>query len=59
MIYLGLLEEDCWRLLSVGEGGEVIGTVFCDAGKEGIGEFGVVDDDWGVDGMNYEGLAKP
>jgi len=45
MIYLCLLEEDWWWPLSIGEGGEIIGSVFCDVGEEGIGEFGVVDDD--------------
>ena len=47
MIYLGLLEEYSWCSTSFGfgEGGKVFGSVFCDAGEEWIGKFGVVDYD--------------
>ena len=45
MIYLALSEGYTWCSSSFrfGEGGEVIGSVCRDAGKERIGEFGVVD----------------
>jgi len=47
MVYLCLL-EDYGRSppsLGFGKGGEVIGAMFRNAGKEVIGQFGVVDDD--------------
>ena len=47
MVYFGLLEDHSWcpPSFGFGERGEVIGSVFCDAGEEVIGKFGIVDDD--------------
>ena len=59
MVYFGLLEDYGWCALTFGfgEGGKVIGSVFCNAGEEVIGEFRIVYDDGGVDGVDYKGLA--
>jgi len=58
MVYFGLLEDDRWcpPTFGFGECGKVSSSMFCNASEEVIGEFGVVDDDGGVDGVDYEGL---
>jgi len=47
MVYFCLLQDYRWGPPSFGfgKGGEVIGAMFRNAGKEVIGEFGVVDND--------------
>jgi len=47
MIYFAFSEDYSWCPPSFrfGEGGEVMGSVFRDAGEEGIGEFSIIDHD--------------